>query len=239
MSTNNNIFSNTIAEYYSGKLASLALLNRIASSDYLQSIKLLISYGYVGDAVGNDDINEFINLQIEHLKAFIIEYCPTAVAKEFLFNMLGNKKLSKENLLLAKKLGTPYLNYLKINIDITNILSLYRGKKLELHLHEVESHLVAGGFVCIEDLFSNDVPSIYSDTTAALTNNNIASFRLIVHELLLNTISHQFTDFSTIGPFIKFALAKISELKTVKLILISIKNNITPDSSYIRSFADE
>jgi len=253
------IYNNTIADYKAIKLLTPQKLHRLASTDFLNAIKILTEYGYA--TADSTDIDVFMQAQYSNLSEFLDEYCDSKDLIEFLkaklalispskdvnFELL--KELYKQNLKTSKKLGKNYLLYSKLEIDLTNILTAYRACRLGLDIDSLKAELFEGGTITLDDfdcLVDKKLATLakelnfppLEESFNALLNNNLTAFRKASEELLYNTLSPEFTSYLKFGPLLHYCLNYISEYKTVNFILVALKNNIKIDLGSLWSAAE-
>jgi len=242
-----NIYANTVAEYQARRLFGREKLRRIADANFSDAVRMLIGYGYSGDYDNADtqDIDDFIDTQIHSLTEFVKENSASdALAKILLnsFNYSKTQAVFADNSALAEKIGVSSLiRYCKRQIDITNILTAYRAKKLGYNREETLSELFEGGEIDFESItLINDLKeTIYDEAVTALEAGDLQSFRRLTEDLLLETLKKDSNNFMSYGPFIKYIFTQMEEYRTVRYILVCIKNNISFSVDNFRSIDDD
>jgi len=150
-------------------------------------------------------------------------------AKLSLLNSEFLKKLD-----LAKKLTREFENYTKTQIDLTNLLSVFRIKKMDTDLGQsvqsdkdfVLSQLLKFGFVEGEDYLS--LFEEYSDAYSLLSDKDYFAFDDFVFKFLYQILNKDFSAGSLDGfaPFLHYFFSRLLEIKQVKYLLVCKKNNI-------------
>ncbi len=153
---------------------------------------------------------------------------------------IQNAKESKEKNLIT---------YCQAQIDISNISSAYRAKKLNISSEQLLEQLYDGGAVDLDDIqtivsgenatiIGKFNSSIYSDLIFKLIeSDNVAEFLRDSDEILFDILKGTGEDVASYSPFINYFLAQLLEYKTIKLILVCVKNNMRDQiKSRIRSF---
>ncbi len=118
----------------------------------------------------------------------------------------------------AKKSKSALLvRYIKAEIDTVNLITSIRADKLRLGDKEREEFFIKGGSF----EFGEEIPKQYED----FDFNDSVKLETQSDNYLLEVASSCSGDMSSIGPLISYVLRKMSELKTVKMILVCIKSN--------------
>jgi len=231
-----NIYTNTLAEYESRKLLGREKLRRVASASFAEAFRILLEYGYYDD--GSKDIDGFIEAQLRQLKNFVEENnAPPELAKVLFEDDAVDA--AKD----AAKLGKNFVKYCKSGIDITNILSAYRAKKMGWRHEKLLEELVEGGEIPLEAfngiLLRNLKGTEYEEAAFLLESGNLAGFRKHTEQLRRNILKDEMTDFMKRGPFLRFVIDKLAEIRAVNFVLVCIKNGIEFDLNDLGALADE
>ena len=234
---NKNIYANTIAEYEAKKLLSKQSLTKIANAQFCDAFKFLVSHGYLSErqTLESYDIDRFIAMQKDYLKNFVLENASEEALSKFLLNRPDFSEhsiteLLKENIKNAKELGSNFEKFLKHEIDIINILSFHRAKKIGYSSEEIKEELIEGGEISTEEF---DVKgSDFEDILALLNDGKLNEVRRRSNELALDAFSDGFNDFSTYDPFVKYFFEKLFEIRLVNYILVCLKYNIKAEINY-------
>ncbi|MCL2847891.1 MAG: V-type ATPase subunit [Firmicutes bacterium] len=160
--------------------------------------------------------------------AIIEDLGENPTAKEI--DLAFTKAMHNENLLLAKQISPTFIEYTKTQIDIDNILSLYRSSRMGYNKENAREELIEGGNISLEEFTSLDNlldNPIFEESLTALITNDITNFRSLTNEILLDILKKNTTNFLSFGPFIKYILAQIAEYDSVRQILIAKKNNLS------------
>ena len=248
----NNIFNNTIAEHLAGSLLNKEKLRRVAHAPLDTAIKMLIEYGYEGDFT-DTDIDEFIKKQLDNLIWLVNEHVELQHLKSFLlkrFSIENAEQLNSINLENAKKLGNYYASYVRTEIDQLNILTSFRAARLGFSEDGILAELISGGTIDIKELAANAAngadclfdglnDTVYETSIDYLKKGNFALFRKLCQILLFNILEKEFNSFLGIGPFVKYFLAKLNEIKNIKFILVCLKNDMTINVDELWGVHDE
>jgi len=303
-----NIYNNIIANYEASSLLNKEQFNRLASTDFLDAVKILFSYGYV-DA-GTLDIDAIMLAQYKKLFLFLTEHSTSSTLLKFILSRyyyldaktlylenctvdelylndvklkkaIVNKKYDalakplqvalkslnenssrkeidfafldanfKDNLTLANSLGKKYLEYAKYEIDLSNILTAYRAKKLNFSFRDFYSNLFCGGtidleeFECLKDnsfdFFAYGLSGTsISNVIRSLKLGDTSTFKANSDQFLFGILSNEMTSLLKHGAFLTYALCYLSEFKVVNFILVSLKNNIKINKDQLWSVAND
>jgi len=229
-----------LTEFIEENSASSALTKILLSSFICSDVKALYKSSFADGGVSSAlYFNDSVTLDAEHIKEAVSELSENPSGKEIDYAIM--QAMFAENLAFAKETGTSLLRYCRRQIDITNILSAYRAKKLGYSHEETLSELFDGGEISLENIISSDdvKETEYEEAVIALESNDIRKFRKLTESLLLDTFKKDFTNYSGYGPFIRYVLTQLEEYKTVRYILVCIKNNIAFSVDDFRSIDDD
>jgi len=239
-----NIYANTISELESTRLLGIDNLKKITALPFEDAIKRLTLYGFFERF--DTDIDTLIEKQLNNLIEFIDNYCQSDYLKQLLINYIWldditaandtpnhpKQDIFNQNLSLANKIDKKFVQFIKTQIDIENLLLIHRIKNTNL-----EMPLFEGGNISTENF---DVKNTHlEDLDKLLQIKNYAEFRKVSNELLLlNILKINQTNFSTFAPFVKYFFNKLFEIKDIRFILICLKNGINTDTNYFWSISN-
>lgn len=157
-----------------------------------------------------------------------------------LIDNLIDKALYKDIFAALKKVNQKLLtNYFVAIVDTSNISSFLRAKKLGLSFKFVSECFISGGKLSqkfFEDLYESSIEQFkekikYTDynnliVKAIDSENNLVRFEALTEDYLLSIFRTERHDMFSIAPIAGFYLAKMTELKVVKMVVSAIKNNI-------------
>lgn len=152
----------------------------------------------------------------------------------------------KEMLVKAKEINESFIDdYLKIWIDLTNIKTLLRAKKQNKKRKFLEEILIEGGTIDKKTLISYEMDSV--DNIAAklsYTNyekiirlgleeysktNNISYFEKLSENYIMEFVKKaKYVSFG-VEPLIGYIIAKETEIKILRIIMVGKLNNIAPE----------
>ncbi|MDR2202523.1 MAG: V-type ATPase subunit [Clostridiales bacterium] len=148
------------------------------------------------------------------------------------------RALCADNVYNAKKSrNRALIKYVAFEIDFNNILTVYRFKKLGLDPETLSGELFAGGALGIDALTElycadpqkNDLPLLaadYAETVEKLAQTG--DFTLAVRDsqdALYAFLAGGGENMLSLSPFINYFLARMNELRTIKTVLVCLKNN--------------
>lgn len=164
------------------------------------------------------------------------------ITKAMYFDSLNAAKMSKNKSLIK---------YIKTEIDFSNILTAFRYRKLKLNADDFINEFIDGGYldnekasviingdqIAITKTFMN---SPYSDAVEKLyANEDFAVFERDAEDILYSIMANTDDDMTSYSPFINYFMAKTAEFKTIKTILVCIKNDARAQiAKRIRSLYD-
>lgn len=144
-----------------------------------------------------------------------------------------------DNIERARKIGAEFIKYCRTEIDFVNILTFYRAKKYGFDQKHIVLELFEGGEISLDPLEGFAPKDKYGDIIALLEADDFYGFSKITEEILHRIISGGKEGFFGYAPFVKYFYAKLSQLNTVKYILICLKNNIGFNFDDLRSIAND
>ena len=145
----------------------------------------------------------------------------------------------KESRALVKKSGELAKKYLVKKIDLLNISSFLRVKKLSLPLDFFEKGFIEGGklakdvfasaFDSIEKFKENTKPTEYREIVEKVADSlDIVALEVAIDNDLLKMFRNEYNDMFSIAPIVNYYLTKRTEIKLTKLIVAGIKNHVDP-----------
>ena len=150
------------------------------------------------------------------------------------------KAMHLDKLAFAKKLGKGFVAFAKAEIDLANILSCYRAKKLNIDYSSFKQELIGNGEIELDDIAAalndkNDFNSMlellrstdYENVAFALSKNDLTNFKKHSAALLDESLQKEYSKHLKYGPLAKFVFEFITQIKTINYILVALKNNIS------------
>lgn len=140
----------------------------------------------------------------------------------------------------ARKSGAKIIrSYVTAEIDLSNLLTVFRCRRLGLGRTDAAELLITGGTLAADDLLSavdadeDEAGTLFSDTQYAdlvsrlLSDGGGSLVRFQADtDAYLNEITNAERDnMLSLSPFLGYFTAKLAECKTVKMILTCLKNN--------------
>jgi len=217
-----NIYANTAAALEEVKLFDVLQLKQIASLNFDEAIKRLYALNYFGDSpIDMIDVDMLIDGAIYTLVDFIHDYSPSNDLTNFLLSYTNfdnndndDDNRFKTRLELTKSLHKSFGEFIKIDMELRNLLTEYR----------------AGNIID----FGN-----HADATALLKDKKYTEFLLLKHKLAFDALKKHKQNYFKNGPFVDYFFHKLFEIKNVRFILICLKNNIEPDLNLLWRLDDE
>lgn len=164
-------------------------------------------------------------------------------------DIMVDREMFKNLLKISNNIKDDFLsNYIRVLIDVFNVKTLFRFKKLSLEKKLFESVIVDGGNISL-----NSLKSIFSEPKENLLNTLSSSemFRKIkdgiehyVTNDSLNILDKELDDFlidylknakiivKGLAPIIGYINGKENEIKNIRIVLVGKINSVAPD--YIR-----
>lgn len=139
---------------------------------------------------------------------------------------------------LKKARRAELLKYFVCSIDIANISSFIRSKKLDLPLSFFEDGFIEGGkldFKFFEPLYEQSFDIVkekmkyteYGSLVAqALENQNLTKFEVECDNMLLDIFKKNKNDMFSAAPIAGYYLGKMTELRAIKLVVAALKNGV-------------
>ncbi len=252
-----------VAECSASEELASCLLNRF----YYLDAKVLFKLKYLGQEPNNslyikdeDFRSAFTSGDYSVLPQFMIDACNELTEKSVSSKLTAKeidiaftKAMYLDNLKSAKSSRNKSLiGYCTAQIDISNILSAFRAKELSMTASQLQDEIYDGGNIKLENIMeilssesvaivSNFSNTEYADVVAKLVeDNDVAGYLKETDEILFNFLQGKSNDMNSFSPFINYFNAQILEYKTIKLILVCLKNNIkSAIKPRIRSFGNE
>lgn len=152
----------------------------------------------------------------------------------------------KEMLLKSKEINENFIkDYLQISIDLTNIKTLLRAKKQNKKRKFLDEILIEGGTIDKKTLISFEMESVDSIINKlSYTNyekiirsglehysktNNISYFEKLSENYIMEFIRKaKYVSFG-VEPLIGYIIAKETEIKILRIIMVGKLNNIAPE----------
>lgn len=192
----------------------------------------------------DDNYKELTSLMREGLskaeRAFEEEEDPQKI------DIILDSFMYKEMLIKAEEINEEFIkNYLKISIDLTNVKTLIRAKKQNKRRKFLEEVIIEGGNIDKKTLISYEGESIdsianklsYTPYEKILrlgleeyaNTNNISYFEKISENYIMDYVKKaKYVSFG-IEPLIGYMIAKETEIKILRIIMVGKLNNIAPD----------
>ncbi len=161
-----------------------------------------------------------------------------------MIDVIVDKAMYSEIILTLKKIGRKELvNYFLLAIDIANIASFLRSKKLNLQIGFFENGFIDGGkldFKFFEPLFEQSFDVFkekmkftdYASLAQIAVESNMSAFEVESDNMLLDIFKKDKYEMFSPSPIAGFYLGKLTELKVVKLVIAGLKNGV--DSQVVK-----
>ena len=140
------------------------------------------------------------------------------------------KACYQDSLYCAQKSGTRKLvQYVRVKIDLLNLLSVWRAKALGASFESVRPLLIEGGKRLTEEalraLYNDDadaLPDAYEPLLAA--KGNLPQAEALADDITASIFASESENMTSYAPFIHYFTAQLNEYRTVKTILVCLKN---------------
>lgn len=127
--------------------------------------------------------------------------------------------------------------YFKALIDTTNILSFLRAYRISGKMSFFAADFIEGGDIDIkvfQDSYQDPMNRLplalrgmpYHEIMARLDIEDLSAFETAQDNYLLKMFSDSKSDMFSVAPIIGYYLAKLNELKVIRVVLVCIKNNV-------------
>ncbi|OFI05585.1 V-type sodium ATPase subunit C [Clostridium acetireducens DSM 10703] len=152
----------------------------------------------------------------------------------------------KDMLLKSEKLQDDFLiEYVKMNIDITNVKTLLRVKKQNKSKKFLQEVLIGGGKInkdlivsslnesednIIKNLSKVEYEKVFKEGLEEYINNkDVSKFEKVADNFIMDYVKKgKYTSFG-IEPLIGYLIAKETEIKIIRIIMVGKINKISPD----------
>lgn len=146
---------------------------------------------------------------------------------------------------ISKGKNKTIIEYFKAKTDLTNIATMLRVKKIgnvsllkdnyieggNYSLSALEGLMEESGDAIIEKLKYSDFRDIAESALGEyVKNGSLVKFEAMSESYLMKIFRRDKGDIFSVAPLIGFFVAKKTEIKTVRLILTAIKNNVGADA---------
>lgn len=194
--------------------------------------------------IKNDDYRDITSLLREAIEKVQSDYQETKDSQRI--DLILDKYLYKDILKRAVELSNKFLiNYTKMNIDLINIKTFLRVKKQKKGRDFLKEVLLNGGNID-NDIFLNSLNDSVDNLVNRLSytdyykimkdgledydkKENIAAFERLADDFLMNIIKD--TKLISFGPepIAAYIIAKETEIKLLRIIMVGKLNNIPPE----------
>lgn len=126
-------------------------------------------------------------------------------------------------------------DFVRGEIDLTNIITVLRSRKLGKTFDYAAQMIIAGGELGLDKLESlynaDDVEKVignrYHDVVGiALENEDLVALENLRDNYLLTVVRRKILEKTSLSPFMNYYLRRLTEYKVVKMILTCIKNDV-------------
>lgn len=136
------------------------------------------------------------------------------------------------------KVNDKYIKqYFVTLIDSTNVLTYLRVKKINAGFAFFASNYVEGGSFTLkqfEDLNMDEAKlikmlsgTVYKEFYDKISDSDLSTFETMQDNYLLKIFSINKTDMFSVAPIVGYYLAKLNEIKVLRVVLVCIKNKVS------------
>lgn len=196
------------------------------------------------DAVMNENYYDLSSIMREALENTIGDFEKTKDPQRI--DIILDKYMYKEMHEIANELGDSYtIEYVKKNIDLTNILTFLRLKKQKKDREFLKTVILRRGSIDVdiyENYYNDSVDNFvnrishtdyYDILSAGLEEYNksgkLSTIEMLRDNFIMNYIKNaKYISFG-IEPLIAYVYAKENEIKAIRIIMVGKLNNIEPE----------
>ncbi len=137
---------------------------------------------------------------------------------------------------LGKKSDKYVKEYFVLLIDTTNILTFVRTMRIKASYNFFENNFIEGGSLK-DEFFSScdmDLASLitklsntqYKEFAQSINDGDFANYETMQDNYLLKIFSVNKNDMFSVAPIVGYYLAKLNEIKVIRVVLVCIKNQV-------------
>ena len=140
---------------------------------------------------------------------------------------------------LGKNADKYIKQYFRANADLTNVLSYLRAEKIGAGGNFFAEGFIEGGSITEKEFlgFSGDKNklsnylegSYLKEFADKVSSDDFAAYETAQDEYLLKIFSVNKTDMFSVAPILGYYLAKLNEIKVIRVVLVCIKNGVPED----------
>lgn len=193
--------------------------------------------GDLKNAIASNDYSSLNNYLADALTSLNATFTLNTADPKTIDSVL-TKAMFADNIYCAKKSGSKIMQkYVVAEIDLNNILTVLRCKTSNIDGSMAENMLFDGGTLANDDLLSIYKLELsaylvlfkdtdYSDIVTKLADNySLVRMQADAEDYLYILTALQQNNMLSLSPFLSYYNAQIIEFKTVKMILVCLKNN--------------
>lgn len=223
-----------------GKVKDLSLLVYPDGNVSLETIRKAVD----GDEEAAKELSAEMNGVINAVAAEFSESEPSGRR----IDVVSDKAMYREIFATLKKSSSPCLvRYFALQVDLLNLKNLYRSKKLRLEKEQFSESFVPGGklkeelltegFEISQEEFEKKIEAVFPEAVKIVkefSDGNFPKAEATADNMLLKIFKDDRNDMFSVAPIAGFYLAKLTELKSVKLILAAKKNGVDKQQLRVR-----
>ena len=229
-------------DYHNAKAIVKAKYMHEDDFEYMLAPKGMIEINELKAKIFNDEYDSLYLPMAEALKT-IDEQRANGKKSPRDIDVLLDKALYKNIFEMLKSTkATSIVNYWKSNVDFSNISTFIRCHNIGQDVKFFNENFIEGGEIDLEKFTSvyDNGPQVlleklkltkYSNVLSEINPSDMVSFEVIWDNYLLNIFKNDRYDVFSIAPLAGFYVAKMLEIKVVRMILILVKNKV--DASLI------
>lgn len=148
-----------------------------------------------------------------------------------------DKAMYKDIVEFLKEVKDKYiLQYFQNFIDSTNILTFLRVIRIKSKFPFFQENFVEGGSLTLKQFSELNMDeaklaklltgTVYKDFFDKISDNDLSQYETVRDNFLLKIFSVNKSDMFSVAPIVGYYLAKLNEVKVIRVVLVCIKNKV-------------
>lgn len=193
------------------------------------------SFKELKESIESDKLNFSVNL--ENAVKTITRAFETGKGSPRLIDVELDKAMYKDIVVKLSKVSDKYiLQYFKTLIDSTNILTYLRVTKIHGNYAFFANNFVEGGGITLKQFEEVGMDNaklskllsgtVYKELFDKISDNDLSQYETMQDNYLLKIFSINKSDMFSVAPIVGYYLAKLNEIKVIRVVLVCIKNKV-------------